>query len=212
MDKRKNLIIIGARGFGREYYNGICLKKNNEFHVKGFLDDKKDALDGFSNYPPILDSVENYEIQENDVFVCALGSPYYRKKYIDIIKNKGGDFIPLISSKAIIHPTAHIGEGVMISAFCSISADTYIGDFTAIHPFCNIGHDAVIGKYCEVESYSFMGGFAKIGDNVTLHTRATILPHVKVGDNAVVGAGSVVLRTVKENITVFGVPAKKVEF
>ena len=70
----------------------------------------------------------------------------------------------------------------------------------------------MIGKYCEVESYSFMGGFAKIGDNVTLHTRATILPHVKVGDNAVVGAGSVVLRNVKENITVFGVPAKKVEF
>ena len=57
-----------------------------------------------------------------------------------------------------------------------------------------------------------MGGFSRIGDNVTLHTRATILPHVKVGDNSIVGAGSVVLRNVKSNITVFGVPAKKISF
>ena len=57
-----------------------------------------------------------------------------------------------------------------------------------------------------------MGGGSCIGNHVTLHTRATILPHVKVGNSAIVGAGSIVLRNVKEGITVFGNPAKKVEF
>lgn len=210
----KKLIIIGARGFGREYYNGLKLREDygKDFIIKGFLDDKSDALDSFENYAPILNSVEDYSIEPDDVFTCALGDPIYRKKYVDIIKEKGGTFFSIISSKSIIHPNAQIGEGVMISAFCNISSNTVIGDFTTIQPYCNIGHDAVIGAFCALESYSFMGGFSKIGDNVTLHTRATVLPHVQVGNKAIVGAGSVVLRNVKEETTVFGVPAKKIYF
>lgn len=210
----KNLIIIGARGFGREYCNSLKLYENygKEFIIKGFLDDKVEALDVFSGYPPILSSVEEYEIEEDDIFTCALGDPIYRKKYVNIVKQKGGAFMTLIDSKSIIHPDAQIGEGVMISAFCSISANVTIGDFSTVQPFCNFGHDAIVGSFCAIESYSFMGGFSCIGNNVTLHTRSTILPHIKVGDNSIVGAGSVVLRNVKSNTTVFGVPAKKIDF
>ena len=73
----KNLIIIGARGFGREYCNSLKLYENygKEFIIKGFLDDKVEALDVFSGYPPILSSVEEYEIEEDDIFTCALGDP-----------------------------------------------------------------------------------------------------------------------------------------
>ena len=41
----KNLIIIGARGFGREYHNGLKLRDDygKDVIIKGFLDDKKDA-------------------------------------------------------------------------------------------------------------------------------------------------------------------------
>ena len=210
----KNLIIIGARGFGREYCNSLKLYENygKEFIIKGFLDDKVEALDVFSGYPPILSSVEEYEIEEDDIFTCALGDPIYRKKYVNIVKQKGGAFMTLIDSKSIIHPDAQIGEGVMISAFCSISANVTIGDFSTVQPFCNFGHDAIVGSFCAIESYSFMGGCSSIGNNVTLHTRSTILPHIKVGDNSIVGAGSVVLRNVKSNTTVFGVPAKKIDF
>ena len=210
----KNLIIIGARGFGREYCNSLKLYENygKEFIIKGFLDDKVEALDVFSGYPPILSSVEEYEIEEDDIFTCALGDPIYRKKYVNIVKQKGGAFMTLIDSKSIIHPDAQIGEGVMISAFCSISANVTIGDFSTVQPFCNFGHDAIVGSFCAIESYSFMGGFSSIGNNVTLHTRSTILPQIKVRDNSIVGAGSVVLRNVKSNTTVFGVPAKKIDF
>ena len=44
----KHLLIIGARGFGREVYDLAmdCIEAGAEFDIKGFLDDKKDALDG----------------------------------------------------------------------------------------------------------------------------------------------------------------------
>lgn len=166
----------------------------------------------YNGFAPILSSVENYTIEQDDVFTCALGDPYYRKKYVEIIKSKGVHFLTLISSRSIIHSSAQIGEGVMISPFCNISSNTVIGDFTTIQPFCNIGHDARIGEFCAIESYSFMGGFSEIGNNVMLHTRTTILPHVKVEDDAMVGAGSVVLRNVKRGVKVFGIPAKKIPY
>ena len=62
----KNLVIIGARGWGREVYDiaMACISSGANFSVKGFLDDKTDALKGYLNYPPILDSVEAYISQE----------------------------------------------------------------------------------------------------------------------------------------------------
>lgn len=77
----KKLIIIGARGFGREVFSLATrsIGYNEEFSIKGFLDSKSDVLDEFENYPPIIGSVEDYEIQEDDVFVCALGSVKWKK-------------------------------------------------------------------------------------------------------------------------------------
>ncbi len=78
----KELLIIGARGFGREVYDLAiqCDGYNNEYIIKGFLDNDKNALENFQNYPDIVSSVEEYEIKENDVFICALGSVIWKKK------------------------------------------------------------------------------------------------------------------------------------
>ncbi|HOY32876.1 MAG TPA: sialic acid O-acetyltransferase, partial [Bacteroidales bacterium] len=69
----KKLILIGARGYGRVIYNLAisCKGYNTEYTIKGFLDDKRDALDEFDGYPPVIASVEDYQVQQDDVFVCA---------------------------------------------------------------------------------------------------------------------------------------------
>ena len=64
----KHLIIIGARGAGRETF--LTATKSfgygHEFDIKGFLDGKTDALDGLPGYPPILSSVESYQVEEGE--------------------------------------------------------------------------------------------------------------------------------------------------
>ena len=57
-----------------------------------------------------------------------------------------------------------------------------------------------------------MRGFSKTGNNVTLHTRSTILLQIKVREKTIVGVVIVVIRNVKDNTIVFGIPAKKVVF
>jgi sugar O-acyltransferase (sialic acid O-acetyltransferase NeuD family) len=210
----KNLIIIGARGYGREVYNLAlqCEGYQKEYQVKGFLDDKADALTDFENYPKIIGTVEDYVIQENDIFCCALGSVQWKKHYIELIESKGGRFVNLIHPTVIIDSNVKLGTGLIVFMYSNISNDCTLNDFVTIQGFVAIGHDTKIGKWCHINAYSFTGGYATLEDEVTLNTRATVLPSVIVRKGATVGAASLVIRNVKENTTVFGVPAKKIEF
>lgn len=210
----KNLIIIGARGYGREVHDLAkqCRGYNTEYVLKGFLDDKTDALAGFENYPEIISSVEGYEIKEDDVFVCALGSVKWKKHYVELILSKGGTFINLIHPSVILNTNARIGNGLIVFMNSNISNDCVIEDFVTIQGFTGLGHDTKIGRWSHLNAYSFTGGFVVLEEEVCLNTRATILPNVIVRKGATVGAASLVIKNVKADTTVFGVPAKILNF
>ena len=208
----KNLIIIGARGFGREIYNLAKQTKeyNVEWTIKGFLDDKKTALDEYKGYPQIISSVEDYEVQEDDVFICALGAVKQNKKYINLILEKGGKFINIIHPSAAINMNVKLGIGIIIFHFSYIGNDSTIGDFTTIKSHAAIGHDVTIGNYCQINALTFIGGFAKIGTGTTIYPSANISPKKRIGDNVIVGINSSILNTIQDNYSVYGNPAKRI--
>ena len=210
----KNLLIIGARGWGREIYNMLphCIGYETEFAVKGFLDDKSDALDGMPGYPPIISCVEDYQPQPDDVFVCALGDAHWKRHYVEMVLAKGGNFINIIHQTAEIQRNVKIGNGCIVCKQVGICCDTQIGDFVTFHAFSGIGHDVSIGNYCHLGTRAFMGGGSLLGESTTIETNSIILPNVKVGSNCMVGAGAVVIRKVKDGTTVFGNPAMVVKF
>ncbi|MBQ9363843.1 MAG: acetyltransferase [Bacteroidaceae bacterium] len=208
----KNLLIIGARGFGREVYNLAvdCINKGLDICIKGFLDDKSDALDGYNNYPPIVSTVEDYEIQKDDVFICALGDVLYKRKYSEYMLQKGAEFISLIHPSVRIGMNTHLGTGCIIRTQADISCDVKIGDFVTIMGYSILGHDARVGNYCHLGAHTFMGGYSILEDQVTLHPNVKVMPHKKVGSNSIMGIGSIVMTNIKPNITAFGSPAKKI--
>lgn len=210
----KNLIIIGARGLGREIYNMMsdCIGFGTDFVVKGYLDDKKDVLLGKIGYPPIIDSVENYEVQEDDVFFCALGDVKYKKKYCQLIYDKGGKFQTIVHKNAEVSKTAEMGQGCFIDRFALIGSDSKLGNNVLVQAFAIIGHDCEIGNFARIDTHCTCVGGTKIGDSATIYTNSVINEHVVVGDNAIVGACSFVIRKVKPNTTVQGNPARKVDF
>lgn len=207
----KHLLIIGARGYGRGVYD---IAKNmptfgKEFDIKGYLDDKADALGGYKGYPPILSSVERYEIQEGDVFVVALGDVKWKKHYAQIILDKGGEFMNIIHPSVFIGSNLKIGVGCIIAYGAQIDCDVQIGNFVNIQTYAVVGHDSKVGDFSILDCYSFIGGFASVGNEATIHTGAKILPKIQVGDSAIVNAGSIVIRNVKPTITVMGNPARE---
>ncbi len=210
----KGLVIIGARGFGREVSEAAkdCIGFGTEFVVKGFLDDDPHALDTTPGYPPILGPVEDYQPAGDDVFACGLGDPRWQKHYADIILQKGGRFINLIHRTATIGKNTVLGSGCIILRGVDISCDITLGDFVTCQAYVVMGHDVRIGSFCHVGARSFFGGYSRVGDLTTIHPGSGILPHVTVGNGCVVGAGSVVIKKVKDGETIYGNPAKVLKF
>lgn len=205
----KNLIIIAAGGLGRTLYGMAesCIGYGTEFVVKGFIDDNLHALDGFDNYPPILDKISTYIPKEDDVFVCSIGGDA-RKKCIEDIINKGGKFISFIHNTARICHNVKLGKGNIICAFTSIGVDAILGDYNLIQSHTVIGHDVCIGSWNRIDTHVTCVGGVKICNEVDVYTSAVLNSGVVVEDKAHVGAGSFVIKKVKAGTTVFGNPAR----
>lgn len=205
----KNLVIIGSGSYGREIYHLAqgCNGYDTEFIIKGYIDNLYIEV-GFDGYPPIIGRVDDYIPQEDDVFVCAIMDVDVKKKYVESILNRGGKFINLIHHTVSIWGTPQIGVGCIICNNVQISCEVVLGDFVTIQSLSLLGHDVVIGDYCHLNAQTFYGGKVIVGEQATVNTGAIIHPGVKIGAHSVIGAGSVVLRNVKENVTMFGNPAK----
>lgn len=210
----KNLIIIGARSFGREVCNIAMQTKEyqTEWTIKGFLDSDLSVLDKFKqSYPPIIGSVEDYVPQKNDVFICALGDPKIKKEYVDKIVMKGGKFTNIIHPTAIICPIGvKIGKGVIICPYTYIGNDSTIGNYVTIQTHVALGHDVVVKNYCQINALSFLGGYVSVGECSTLNPSSNISPKRQVGSYAMVGINSAVLGKVPDGQAVFGNPAKNI--
>lgn len=80
-----------------------------------------------------------------------------------------------------------------------------------------VNGNAKIGKNCRIQESVTIGatnGNAEapiIGDNVFIGSGARIIGELKIGNNIAIGANSVVVKSFNENnITIAGVPAKKI--
>lgn len=204
-----NLIIIGAGGMGRTICSNAfnCVGYGKEFIVKGFLSDLP-SLDDYHGYPSIIGTIDSYQPQANDVFICSIGDKL-RKNCVDKIVSRGGRFINLIHNTAIIHSNANIGSGNFIGAYTIIGNDVTIGDYNMIQSHTVIGHDAVVGNYNRIDTHVTCVGGVIVENCTNIHTSAVINHRVIVEDNANIGALSFVIRRVRSGTTVMGNPAKK---
>ncbi len=192
----KHLVIIGTGNIGQivHWYATLCKDYMTLWDIKCHIDD-----------------VENYQIEPDDVFVCADVKPVDRLAHSAIIRAKGGEFVNVIHPSANIAPSAQLGTGVVIGAFTTISINTTIKDDALVQDHCNVGHDAVV----EEGTHLYVGvrrcGRNKVGKHSSDCTASVVYPDVKIGEGCTVGAGSVVSRKVKDGETVLGNPAKKIE-
>lgn len=209
----KELIIVGAGGFGRELLQWIkdINRIQRKWIIKGFIDDNSNALSGLECEYTVIGSILDWQPKSNEIFACAIANPSIKEKVVTLLKSKGALFESIIHPKAIIGEHNNIGEGLIAYPNSCITVNVNVGNFITL--LCSgIGHDAVVGDYSTISSYCDITGGVKLGKRVFLGSHVTIVPDRNIGDDAYLGAGSVVVTHVKEKTKVFGNPAKKVLF
>lgn len=209
----EKIIIVGASGFGREmirYIEDINRIKPT-WEILGFLDDNPKALDGYKCDYSVIGSIAGWEPKDDEWFVCALAFPEVKKKVITSLLDRGARFATIIHPQSMIDKYAEIGKGVVITSSCVLSSNTVIGDYASILG-SSIAHDVSIGRWTTLSGRCSLNGHVTVGESVYMGCGALVAPSKKIGDNATVGIGSVVISNVKPGTTVFGNPAKKVDF
>ena len=206
----KNLIIIGAGGMGRVFYDMAreSIGYESDFIIKGYLDDNLNALNAFLNYPPVLNTVTDYIPEKGDLFVCSIGGDK-RRRCMEEVLEKGGEFYSLIHKTACIGSNVKLGKGNCIGAYTTIAADAIIGDYNFIQSHTIIGHDVKMGDWNRIDSHVLCVGGVIIKEEVMIHTSAVINHNVTVESNSHIGACCFVIQNVEQGATVFGNPARR---
>lgn len=204
------LLIVGGGGFGREVYQAVMdsprFREQHAVTSIAYLDDGEPQL----LRAPVVGTIGGYVKLDGDIGLCAIGNPDARRRVVGRLSSKGLTFPAFIDDRAHVGDHVALSDGVIVCCGSVLTVDISIGSHTHINTRCTLGHDVVMGDFCTVSSQCNFTGGVRVGDDAFFGTACTVIPGKSVGDGARVGAGSVVIRNVKAQHTVFGNPAKAI--
>lgn len=199
--------IIGAGGFAAELYTWL---EADNLHkgISAFVTEAAYAGShdvGFTQLPVLTLA----EVPRNQDYYLGISDPILKRKFFEQLSAIGWNPLQFISKHSIVSAHSHIGQGVVICPFTTISPLSVLGKFTTINCHSGVGHHSKIGDFSTLLGGNSVNGHVIVGENCTLGCGAQILPKRKISNNATIGIGSIVVSNVKDGQTVFGNPAKK---
>lgn len=209
----KDLVIIGAGGFGTEV--AWLIERINhdtpKWNVLGFVDDNESIQGSEINGYKVLGNVDWLKQQSLHV-VNAIANPLIKKKVIEKLEGSNNLYPVLIDPSVIYSKSVDFGEGTIICAGAIITVNIKIGKHVIVNLDCTIGHDTSIGNYATILPSVNVSGEINIEEAVSVGTGSAIIQGVSIGENSIVGAGAVVVKDLPSNCTAVGSPAKPIKF
>lgn len=211
----KQIVIIGAGGFGREVLWLIerINAKEMTWEIKGYIDDGIKAGTQINGYP-VLGGIDYLQkVEEQIAVACAIGSSQTRKKIIEKISHKKNiEFPNLIDPDVQMSNYIELGRGNIICAGSILTVNISICNFTILNLNCTVGHDVILNSFVTVYPNVNVSGCVSIGERTEIGTGTKIIQGKTIGEDIVIGAGAVVVRDIDIPGTYVGVPVKAVKY
>lgn len=211
----KPIYIFGCSGFAVEVAHIIDSLK--VYEIKGFIE-KNENIDRIPNIiifnnkqVPVIGQSEFLASlktnQEQVSCTIAIANNQICKKIYDEFATYC-NFPNIISPYAFINDTIIEGIGNIIFNNCFLSWNVVIGSFNKILPFVSIGHESIIGDYNEFNPKVSISGRTIIGNGNLFGMNSMLYQGKNIGNNNIIGMGAGVIRSITDNKTVYGNPAK----
>ena len=212
----KDLIIIGASGFGREVawlverINAV----NGTWNLLGFIDDNSEIQGKSINGYPVIGTTNVVSDYMQAYFVCAVGASKTRENIITKIKakNPAVRFATLVDPSVLLSDFVELGEGTIICAHTILTTNIQIGNHVIMNLDCTVGHDAILKDFVTLYPSVNVSGMTHIGYGSELGTGMQIIQGKTVGDYSIIGAGAVVVKDIPAKCTAVGSPAKPIKY
>lgn len=174
----------------------------NLYEPVGFIDnncEKKTLINGF----PVLGSDDEVQTLYNQgVFDCVfIAIGYLNFNIREKLYNQFKGVVPLaniISPTAYIHPSATLGEGILISDGSFIHREAVIEDNVCITLRSIVNHGGYVKKHTFFSTGVVTAGNVTVGEKCFVGVGCVISDGVTICDNVWLSPGSVVVKNLKK--------------
>ncbi len=202
------LIIIGAGGHGKVIAETALAAG---WSTIAFYDDAYPSTRHTGQWEILGTSIDLLNTQSNSPIVIAIGNNMTRIQKATQFKEAGFRFATIIHPRAIISPSAKIGEGTVIFGGAVVNAYATIGDHCIINTNSTVEHECHLNEGVHVSPNAALGGGAQIGSMSWVGISACVKQGARIGESVMIGAGAAVVRDLPSYCTALGVPARVIE-
>lgn len=213
MPVARDLVILGAGGMGQEVADLVQAAASDgpRWRLIGFVDDDS-SLHGLEVLGlPVLGD-HRWLSGRRAALAVGVGAPAARRRAWTAARSIG-DF----EAPALVHPTAYVGsgcelgEGTVVGAHATLTADVAVGRFGIVNVGATVSHNARLAAFATVAPGAHLAGNVHLGEGSDVGIGASVTQGNTVGAWAIVGAGAVVIGDVPADTTVVGCPARIVD-
>lgn len=198
------LVVYGASGHGKVVCDVLLAAG---LVVDGFVDDEPSRKGAVVLGLPVL-GTGDFLAGKGAQVALGIGVNAARAKVAERCAALGATLVTCVHPRAMVSPSAELGEGTIVMALAAINPDARIGRGVIVNTGSIVEHDDVVGDFAHVSPNSVMGGNCELGALSQLGIGATMLPGTRVGERTIVGAGGVVVRDIPAGVIAVGVPAR----
>jgi UDP-perosamine 4-acetyltransferase len=138
----------------------------------------------------------------------AIGDNALRQRLMAMLRGLGFALPALLHPRAVISPSATIGDGAVAMPLAFAGADAAIGQGAILNAGAIVEHDAVIGTAAHIAPGATLAGNVTVGERALVGVGAAVRPGIRIGADAIVAAGAAVVADVAAGASVMGVPAR----
>lgn len=206
MRKIEQLIIIGNGGHSRVVQS--IVKQTQDYQLIEIWDDsyEEEVVEAGVRYRSIQETVS--QTTAAIYYFIAIGANSVRAEIVKRLQLQTTQYATILHPQAIIAKQATIKAGSLIMANAVVQTNSIIGYHSIINTSAVVEHDTTIADFVHVAPNVTLTGNCHLAEHVFIGAGSVLIPNVSVGEHTVVGAGSVVLRTLPNNITAYGNPAR----
>lgn len=157
--------------------------------------------------------IATHHPEEYDIIVTLVSGPdgrlATRAKVLDTYRRYNSPVV--ISPKAVVSPSAIIGDGTAIFHLAAINASASIGKHSIINTGAIVEHGCRLGNNIFIGPGAVICGGVTIGDNSYIGAGAIVRPGISISRDSIIGMGATVTKDIAVSGTYIGTPAIRIK-
>jgi sugar O-acyltransferase (sialic acid O-acetyltransferase NeuD family) len=189
-----NIVILGGGGHGKMCID--LIRSTGQWHIVGILDSIQPIGSSVLGVPVVgrdgPDDLARVRAAGVGDIVNGVGlvERHRERAALNARLRAAGFRLPnLIHARAVVEPSAVLGEGNQVMACAVVGSDARIGDGCIINSGAVVSHDAKIGDDVHIAPGALLAGAVKVGPRSLIGMGATVYYRVAIGAEVIVANG-----------------------